>query len=416
VLQRVPRHVQASRREDVATMAADPEARLEPPERVRGSGAPLHSSGAAASRPGGAHRARAPGALRFRALDAGTLEGLAAWLDLWHASPGREVMAHPEYAKLFARPCDRAVALACDGERGAILFPLLLRPLAVEPWARPGERRWDAVTPYGYGGPLAWNVTPREVAAFWSAYAAWCGGERIVSTFARLSPFPSQLAPMPAPIEVRGSCIVRSLGPDPAAVWRDYAHNARTNVRAAERAGLDVEVDTTGARLDAFLAVYAHTMCRRGAIAWYHFPRSFFETLLARLPGHSVFFHTVRGRDVLSSELLLCSDDNVYALLGGTVREAFPLRPNDLLRHRTVQWAIAHGKKAYVLGGGYEEGDGVFRHKRILAPRGAVPFRVAIMTHDGRAYDELVHDRRAFAEARPERWAPRPGFFPMYRA
>jgi hypothetical protein len=383
---------------------------------ARAGGSPGSVGDAAAALRRARRGPAASGATRFRVLDAGTPDGFAAWMGLWRSSPGREVMAHPEYALLFARPFDRAVALAGESERGAILFPLLLRPLAAEPWAGPAERRWDAATPYGYGGPFAWDVGPREVATFWRAHAAWCRDERIVSTFARLSLFPGQLAPMPGRIEVRGMSVVRSLEPDLRTVWRDYAHNARTNVRTAERSGLEVEVDATGARLESFLAVYTQTMCRRGAISWYHFPRRFFERLLARLPGHCVFLHTLRGRDVVSSELVLCSDENIYAFLGGTVREAYPLRPNDLLRHRTVQWAIAQGKKAYVLGGGYEPSDGVFRHKQILAPRGMVPFRVALLSHDPRAVDELVRRRARFAATRFEPWLPRAGFFPSYRA
>ena len=39
-------------------------------------------------------------------------------------------------------------------------------------------------------------------------------------------------------------------------------------------------------------------------------------------------------------------------LLSGTLAEAYPLRPNDLLRHRTVAWAAEQGLSAYVLGGG----------------------------------------------------------------
>jgi len=353
--------------------------------------------------------------MRFRVLDAETAEGRSAWLALWSRLPGREVMAHPEYALLFRRPCDRAVAVAGEDAGGTILFPLLLRPIAAEPWASPGEARWDATTPYGHGGPFAWGSGPRDEPAFWSAYLGWCRGERVVSTFARLSLFPEQLAAIPGPVEERALNVVRALWSDPDAVWRDYGHVARTNVRAAQRAGLEVEADPGSARLGAFLDVYAHTMRRRGATDWYRFPRSFFERLVERLAGHYVLFHTLKGRDVVSSEIVLCSDDTMHVLLSGTLASAFPLRPNDLLRHRAVLWGIANGKKAYVLGGGYAPGDGVYRHKLSLAPRGTVPFRVAVLEHDARACEELARERARYAAARAEPWVPREGFFPSYR-
>src|SRR4051812_45439615 len=106
-------------------------------------------------------------------------------------------MAHPEYCRLFARPGDRVVAAAAGGPEGGILFPLILRPLSAEPWAA-GDQRWDAVTPYGYGGPFVWGAGGAAAEGFWAGHAAWCRAERIVSTFARLSLFPHQLTSIPS--------------------------------------------------------------------------------------------------------------------------------------------------------------------------------------------------------------------------
>ncbi len=323
--------------------------------------------------------------------------------------------AHPEYVRLFARPGDRPVCAVGQDERATILFPLLLRPLAAEPWTRPDERRWDATTPYGYGGPFTWGRGPRDDAGFWRGFAAWCREERIVSTFVRLSLDPEQLAPLPEPAEVRSPNIVRALGRDLDAIWKDYDHKVRTNVRAAERAGVEVEIDRTGGRLDAFLSVYEHTMIRRAADDFYRLPRAFFEQIVARLAGHFAFVHALAHGEVVSSELILCSAEHVYPFLGGTLAEAFPLRPNDLLRHRSIAWAISEGKKAYVLGGGLAPEDGIFRHKRAFAPRGVVPFKVACLVHDAQACRELVRDRAAAADGGTP-WTPCPDFFPPYRA
>lgn len=347
--------------------------------------------------------------MRFQVLDADRPRDLARWLALWRGWPGREIMAHPEYARLFARPCDRVVCAAGEGEAGAILFPLLLRPLAAEPWVEVGEERLDAVTPYGYGGPYAWGA--RDEAAYWRAYGAFCREARVVSTFARLSLFPEQLAAFPTEPEPRLQNIVVPLAGGPDALWRGYEGKVRRWVQVAERAGLAVERDPTGARLDDFARVYAHTMERRQAERWYFFPRPFFEQLVERLAGHFVFFHTLSGGEVVSSDLVLCSERHVYYFLGGTHADAFPLGPNYLLKHRIACWAAGEGKEGYVLGGGYEPGDGLFRYKRAYARHGEVPFRVGLLVHDDAAYAGLVAQR-----ARGAAWSPRPQFFPAYRA
>jgi hypothetical protein len=185
-------------------------------------------------------------------------------------------------------------------------------------------------------------------------------------------------------------------------------------VRAAERAGVEVEIDREGARLDAFLYVYEHTMRRRNAAAFYFFPRAFFERIAARLAGQFAFVHAIARGEVVSSELVLCSADRVYPFLGGTRAEAFWMRPNDLLRHRTIVWAIAEAKRAYVLGGGLVPDDGIFRHKRAFAPGGVVPFEVACLVHDGAACRDLVQERGS--AARGDGWVPSTPFFPPYRA
>jgi hypothetical protein len=339
-----------------------------------------------------------------------------AWIQLWQAWPGREPMAHPEYARLFARPCDRVVCAAGEDEGGCVLFPLILRPLAAEPWASAYESRCDAITPYGYGGPFAWGRGPRNDAAFWRAYDDWRVKERIVSTFARLSLFPGQLTEPPGPIKTHAPNIVVPLAEGADELWRRCDKNVRTCVRAAERAGLVIEIDPTGIRLDSFLNVYTQTMQRRGASDWYFFSRNFFSDLIAKLPGQFVFFHALLNGKVVSSDLILSSPDHIYYFLAGTLAEAYSLKPTYLLKHSEIRWGIGQSKKSFVLGGGYESGDGIFRFKRAFAPHGEVPFRTACMIGDDRSYRELERDRQAFASHRNEVWTPRPDFFPVYRS
>src|SRR5262249_36124333 len=105
----------------------------------------------------------------FRLLDADRFEDRAAWLAHWDEWPDREIMAHPDYARLFARPQDRVLAAALRSGGGGILFPVILRPMSEEPWARGWESASDLTTPYGYGGPFAWGVTAAGAGAV-------CGG------------------------------------------------------------------------------------------------------------------------------------------------------------------------------------------------------------------------------------------------
>ncbi len=351
----------------------------------------------------------------FRVLDAAVPVDHAAWVDAWRSWPDHEVMAHPEFALLFARPQDRVIALlGRDGER-SVLYPLILRPLSAEAWARPGEDRWDAATPYGYGGPYAWGPAGDD-APFWAAHAAWCREAKLVTTFGRLSLFPDQLAAISGTVEERLPNIVVPLDGGPAAIWAGYESKVRKWVKTAEEAGLTVEADRTGARLEEFLAIYKHTMTRNEATDWYFFPREFFQRIIDKLPEQFVFFHTIKDGKSVSTDLVLCSRRYVYYFLGGTLEEAYDLGPNYLLKHRIALWAAAEGKKGYVLGGGYELGDGLFRYKRAYARKGETPFKVSCLVHDEQAVAELIRVRAEHESRAGRTWAPKPLYFPAYRA
>jgi hypothetical protein len=350
----------------------------------------------------------------YRVLDEARPTDRAEWLRLWRAWPEQEPTAHPAFVALFARPGDRAVCLVTGGEASGVLFPLVLRPLGVEPWAAPGETRWDAVSPYGYGGPFAWGGGPRD--GFWDAAEHWLRGAGVVTAFARLSLFPDELLPFRGEVVDNAPAVVRRLDLDGEAIWQDYAHKVRKNVNAARRAGLSFEIDVEGRRLDDFLAIYESTMDRRQAGDGYYFSREFFETILREMPGSCLLAHVLDAGRVVSTELVLRSATRLYSFLGGTLADAFEKRPNDLLKHEVGAWGRGAGLRAYVLGGGYAGTDGIFRYKLAFAPSGEVPFRVGCWVLDSGATSALIETRRASELAGGNDWSPRPGFFPAYRA
>jgi hypothetical protein len=351
----------------------------------------------------------------LRVLEASDPAGRREWEERWRAWSEREPMAHPAYLNLFARPGDRALCAVAGGGAAGILYPFVLRPLAREPWAGPGETRWDATTPYGYGGPFAWGDLSAIAEPFWDRLERWFLANRVVSSFARLSLFPEQLAEFRGEVGVNMPNVVRRLDLPVEEVWRDYAHKVRKNVNAARRAGLSFELDAAGTHLDDFLAIYASTMDRRNAGDGFYFSRAFFETIVRELPGSFAFAHVRSGDRIVSTELVLRSARHLYSFLGGTLADAFEMRPNDLLKHAIVEWGIGEGLSAFVLGGGYGGPDGIFRYKLAFAPQGEIPFRTGRAIHDAAGYAELVEARRVH-EGRTGTWAPRETHFPAYRA
>jgi hypothetical protein len=102
--------------------------------------------------------------------------------------------------------------------------------------------------------------------------------------------------------------------------------------------------------------------------------------------------------------------------LGGTLPDVFSHRPNDLLKHEIILWARNAGKKAFILGGGHESNDGIFRYKKSFAPQGSMPFCVGTKIHDANNYSRLIEKRRVWENNHQQLWQPRNGWFPEYRA
>lgn len=342
------------------------------------------------------------------------------WLSLWERWPEREPAAHPDYANLFARDRDRCLCATyqSDGE-GVVLLPIIERPLHAEAWAGPAEPGVDLVTPYGYGGPFCFGGEPDALAtAFWPAFDAWSTERGAVTLFARLSLFCGQRLPWPSGVTVKQPNIVRDLRLSAEALWMDYKHKVRKNTKRARRAGLVSEIDTTGAELDAFCAIYEATMDRNEATRGYYFGREFFETIISALPDNHMMVHVrdTEGR-IVSTELVLASRSHLYSFLGGTLAHAFADRPNDLLKHAVCEWGIETGRTDYVLGGGYRGRDGIFNYKSSFAPTGEVDFQVGERVMSVGDSQRLESLRAAWERAQGRHdWSPKPGFFPSYRA
>jgi CelD/BcsL family acetyltransferase involved in cellulose biosynthesis len=334
--------------------------------------------------------------------------GAQEWQRLWR-STGREPFAHPSYLGLTLAADERAVAVCWSDDGGEVLLPLLLRRLPDDSGVRAFAEGWtDAVSPYGYGGPFMAGAP--DLAAFFAALLGWMRDERVLTGFLRTSlgldlP-PDAVEDGFEAVHLTDNVVVSLAGVHDDR-WQHYDRKVRKNVNKARRHHLRVEVRDDFGDVAEFVSVYHGTMDRRAAEGRYWFGAEYFEGIRDRMAG-SYWVADVLDPDgrLLSTELVLRSDTHCYSFLGGTQADAFPMAPNDLLKHEVIEHAAARGLTGYVLGGGYEPGDGIFRYKRAFDPDGVVAFRGVRLTSSPEVYERL-RDLRADVD---------PRFFPAYRA
>lgn len=356
--------------------------------------------------------------------------GRQTWLDFWTLC-GREPFAHPDYIRLLGSSEDRPRLLVAHGKGGIEILPIALRSLDGQAWMN-DSNLYDAVSPYGYGGPYA-EGTPEYgtwQGLFQFLYeqdvVAWFGrlalGAQVASNSAGVSTEDANPPPFgdrnhgTTVIESKADNVVVNLQHSYSEQWRRYAPKVRKNVNKALRAGLRVDVGTAFNDLEEFVALYAATMDRQNASAWYRFDLAFFTGLTTSLPANylAAEVRDVAGR-LISAELVLISDNRAYSFLGGTYPDAFLFAPNDLLKHAVINHVRQLGYIEYVLGGGLTAQDGIFRFKRAFAPSGVVPFHLVKMVLDNPNYLRLIDQRSRFEQARLPNSVQRGDFFPAYR-
>ncbi len=355
----------------------------------------------------------------FRVLEASG-PSREEWLALLESWSGKEVFAHPDYLALYQTAGHRPICIVYHCSEGRVIYPLMLRDLRMAAfWGPGGDELYDTIAPpYGYGGPFVEGKGDKSVlvARFFREYRQWALSQNVVSEYITFSPKDECELPYPGTVIVRAPTVVRTLTLSPDEIWRGYKGSVRRCVKAARRAGLVIETDLSGERIEDFLEIYTETMMRRRAAANYYLRPGFLECLNRTLKGYYVYFHALLDGKVVSTELALISADSTFFFRGGTRADASHLRPNHLLKHHIILWSQERGKPYYILGGGNNAGDSLYRYKLSFAPQGVRPLRIGKWILNQNRYEQLVAARRAYEKAQGAQWTPMNNYFPAYRA
>jgi len=103
---------------------------------------------------------------------------------------------------------------------------------------------------------------------------------------------------------------------------------------------------------------------------------------------------------------------NAYYFLSGSTDEGRRARANPVMKHEVMRWLKSKGLSRYVLGGGMQAGDSLFRYKRAYSPQGVANFNVCFHESQPGVASNLTRQR----EVEQPGWRPAQGYVPSYRA
>ena len=297
-----------------------------------------------------------------------------------------------------------------------ILMPIILRQVKSN---KVGLKYFDAITPYGYSGPLYNNeVTELDLKEFWKAVDNWYKENNIITEFIRFSLNKNYLGYsgllISSLLNVKGE-----LCNDFEKQWQAFSSKVRNNYRKAVSYNLSVKIFDSNTineeTIKTFFDIYTETMVRHNAKTLYFFSLDYFKNLIFNNLDEFAIAISYLDDIPISTELIIKNNNNIFAFLGGTDANYYKYRPNDFLRVEVIKWAIKNNLKCYILGGGLKDNDGLFKSKKALFPKDEdVTFYTGRKIIDYEAYDRLCENHlEDYGNIHKEEL--KNYFFPLYR-
>ncbi len=339
-----------------------------------------------------------------------TTENAERWRAVLPAS--ESVFGSVEYARIYEEHSGYPARLAVCPDVG-IAYPCFLRPIGSLPFAQgDAQAGYDLVTPE-YTGPLC-SLSPggNVRTGFAEAFTALCRGEGIVTEFAHLHPWRAHTDLLdPDGVAFNREIVYVDLTPTEEEIWaHSTTHDCRWAIGRAQRHGVSVFEASEPEHIREFHRIYVGTMDRRRALQRYYFPVAFFESIFTQMRDSARFLLAEHEGRIVAAGLFLHDETNAYYHLSGSDHAFRQLYAGNVLLWEAIRWARAGGRQRFILGGSYQQGDGIFRFKASFSPLRA-RFHTFRKVHLPDSYDALCRQWSAHYGSEESSAT----YFPAYR-
>jgi lipid II:glycine glycyltransferase (peptidoglycan interpeptide bridge formation enzyme) len=294
--------------------------------------------------------------------------------------------------------------------------PLVLMPFYYKPIDGYIENvtYYDVKSTYGYSGPLFEKSIDNEIIeSFWKLVDDWYLNNNVASEFIRFglngnyNGYSGNLKETLHNIKGKLS--------EESEIIENYDRKVRKNIKKAQREEITVNVfynNISTAIVDVFYDIYLDTMQRKNAKDKFYFSKDKVLEFVSKHPENSAIAVAYHNNNPVASELILCSNSEIYSFIGGTKSEYFDKRPNDLLKHKIILWANKMGFQNFILGGGYGSDDGIFKYKRSFFPNGVVTYFTGRKVINKEIYKSLIMSKLGTDNSID----PMADYFPQYHS
>lgn len=300
------------------------------------------------------------------------------------------------------------IAFSHKSASGSIFLPLILRDIAID--GRNCGR--DAITPYGYPGPLVVAAnTDVTIADVFPAFLRFCRELGLVSVFTRFHPLLTPETPaweQWGRIVRHGDTVSINLTLGQEQLWRQIRNNHKRDIKSLKADGFEAVDDANWDLLDEFIIAYTETMRRVNASNFYFFPPSYYRKLRDLFRGNAHLIMIRKEQEIAAGGIFVRTGPLVQYHLGGTKLTFLNQAPSKLMFHHAMAYFANSGASVLHLGGGLGgQTDALFNFKLGFGTH-THPYYSLRTIVDQNSYDKLCTQTGLIAQS--------DGFFPTYRA
>ncbi|MGJ5643148.1 GNAT family N-acetyltransferase [Formosa sp. S-31] len=251
--------------------------------------------------------------------------------------------------------------------------PLALLPIYLNPSPNKFNdiQYYDAISPYGYSGPLYQDViSENEITLFWNYVDQWYLKNNVITEFIRFSLNNNYLnysgLLIPSLKNITGELTSYN------EIWSNFKQKVRNNYRKALSSKLSIKIyykEISLKHIREFYNIYINTMIRKEATDSFFHDIDYFVNLINNNKSNVILAIVYKQSLPVSTELILTVNKKLYSYLGGTMETFFDCRPNDYLKNEIIKWAIDNNFDFYCLGGGRKDLDGLYHYKKSFFPK-----------------------------------------------
>ncbi len=282
-------------------------------------------------------------------------------------------------------------------------------PVTVE-----GNRYFDLVSPYGYGGPVIIECEPGRqkdlLDGFGKEFRKYCLENKIVSEFVRFHPVVGNGVDFQELYHAQwnrhtvGTDLTR--WDDPIGI--EFSKSCRKRIRKAINKGISYKITECPQEIDVFKKIYYLTMDRNGASDYYYFSDEYFEKCMEYFRQNLLMIEAVYEEQTIAAGLYFLWDKTIHIHLTGTLSEYLPLCPEYILRYAVTLWGIEHGYHLIHNGGGRtaDPEDSLYLFKKQFGQCTSFDFYIGKKIWNHEIYDRLCQEAGQDENA---------DYFPAYR-